>query len=492
MTAVRKKYVLPSVEVTEHPLMVNTVIEPSAVEDDEGEFSLWGHCTLDVLLMVLERLDPVNLMNCIQVNSYWRDAVNYMGVYRGVWKQLAQAGMVNGGIHLSRRASPKLDWRDIYINYQLWQLVKHADVSWSFELSDQDIRHLHVYKDILITESNEGFSKKYYHIEEQLVDVTSQLTQIDVENIDQEQSDNRIVDADGDVLRETVEENGITDEKKSSYMSDRMIKMLVQEKPFTSLLVLDEDCYYMIDQQSILRCVRWDETNQRWLSYVLARYYMCNKSISDISVFNGDVYMLLKTGLVFKLDRAGRNFIADQRFNGYLTAAQFEVSRMIYGEIETSVEQAATLRIPEYGTGTTVMFQDISVVVSVPWDKEYKTNVDEKSGNIVIEYPGLSCAAQYGKILFLGFLDGKVEISIAKNLMNNGGKSEITTNVKNCLDYPQSENENPAIVSIEVFEDIYSHQVFVATNCSIYRLTVTHPRLSIDRIGLDKDFVVND
>lgn len=46
----------------------------------------WGSCPFDVLLSVFEHLSPKDLMSCIQVNNWWRDAVDYMGKVRFILK----------------------------------------------------------------------------------------------------------------------------------------------------------------------------------------------------------------------------------------------------------------------------------------------------------------------------------------------------------------------------------------------------------------------
>lgn len=42
----------------------------------------WASCPLDVLFMVFEQLSPKDLMSCIRVNNWWRDAVDYIGEVR--------------------------------------------------------------------------------------------------------------------------------------------------------------------------------------------------------------------------------------------------------------------------------------------------------------------------------------------------------------------------------------------------------------------------
>lgn len=42
----------------------------------------WASCPLDVLFMVFEQLSPKDLMSCIRVNNWWRDAVDYFGEVR--------------------------------------------------------------------------------------------------------------------------------------------------------------------------------------------------------------------------------------------------------------------------------------------------------------------------------------------------------------------------------------------------------------------------
>ncbi|XP_049865757.1 uncharacterized protein LOC126366619 [Pectinophora gossypiella] len=431
----------------------------SNMKGSYGVSDSWANCPLDILIMVFERLDPEDLMNCILVNECWRDAVHYIGEHRGIWQELAQAGMASKGVTFKRRST--LGWRELYMNSRLWFNLKHAYMTWSYEISEDDIRYLHVYKDILIVETGDEFFKKYYRIEKRLRNVTQRLLVASLPNY---KEPNELVVADM---------NG-----SCSFDSDRMIKKIVHEGPFKRLLVIDEDCFYLLDDKNILRCSKWDFVNKRWLDYTLARYYGCNKSISDINVYNNEVYMLLKTGLVFRLDKEGRNFVPEHRF-GLSQAIQF--SRLLYSNVLNSVEKVSNLNIPEYNTGRNVMFHKISAVISVPGDKEFKMNVDSASNSMVLEYPGLTCAAQHGEVLFLGFEDGKVEICIPKNLVHNGGMPEVRVNVRDCHGY---RDPTPEVVGIDVYEDEEKHHVIVATRFSVYRLLIMYPGYIKEWLGL--------
>lgn len=73
VTFVRKRQLLKiqSVEGFNDPLTVMSSSSPG-----------WASCPLDVLFMVFEQLSPKDLMSCILVNNWWRNAVDYMGEVR--------------------------------------------------------------------------------------------------------------------------------------------------------------------------------------------------------------------------------------------------------------------------------------------------------------------------------------------------------------------------------------------------------------------------
>lgn len=73
VTFVRKKQLtkIESIEGFRDPLTEMSTPSPG-----------WANCPIDVLFLVFEQLCPKDLMSCIRVNNWWRDAVDYMGEVR--------------------------------------------------------------------------------------------------------------------------------------------------------------------------------------------------------------------------------------------------------------------------------------------------------------------------------------------------------------------------------------------------------------------------
>lgn len=46
-------------------------------KDDMALDSVWASCPADVLLEVFKQLDIQSLINCMDVNTYWRNLVEY-------------------------------------------------------------------------------------------------------------------------------------------------------------------------------------------------------------------------------------------------------------------------------------------------------------------------------------------------------------------------------------------------------------------------------
>lgn len=76
----------------------------------------------------------------------------------------------------------------------------------------------------------------------------------------------------------------------------------------------------------------------------------------------------------------------------------------------------------------------------------------------------------------------QIEIGLAKNL-KNGGKPEVREYIQHYHNYL---DDNPEIVSIEVYEVKESHKVFVATRHHIYELIIRYPEHIRDGLGISK------
>ncbi|XP_026328829.1 uncharacterized protein LOC113236842 isoform X2 [Hyposmocoma kahamanoa] len=249
-----------------------------------------------------------------------------------------------------------------------------------------------------------------------------------------------------------------------------MVMKIIKQGPFRRLIVANDNCFYILNERNVLMCFKWLEDEKKWKDLVLARYYGCTRSIADIHIYEEDVYLMLKTGTVFRLDRKGRNF---EPLSHLITIEQYRLMQYTMllraNKIELSIPNVCDLKIPPYTVGNGVLFHKFSAIVGVPSDKEFKINQDMNS--VIMEYPDLSCATQHGDVLLLGFKDGKIEIGLAKNL-TNGGKPEVREYIQHYHNYL---DDNPEIVCIEVHEVKESHRVFVATRFHIYELIIRYP-----------------
>lgn len=126
----------------------------------------------------------------------------------------------------------------------------------------------------------------------------------------------------------------------------------------------NDNCFYILNEKNVLMCFKWLEEEKKWKDLVLARYYGCTRSIADIHIYEGDIYLMLKTGTVFLLDRKGRNF---EPLSRLMTLEQYRLMQYTMllraNKIELAIPNVCDLKIPPYCGGNGVLFHKFSAIV---------------------------------------------------------------------------------------------------------------------------------
>ncbi|CAG5035675.1 unnamed protein product [Parnassius apollo] len=282
-----------------------------------------------------------------------------------LWQKLAEIGLYNKGITLKQKST--LNWRDVYINSLLWlNHMDTIDITLVESIKIQHVRNIHVYKGNIIVVGDSDV--KFYNVHTFEVRKILQKSCIDYQESD----------------HITVERN----ERNISVGLKHNMTGFTFKGLFFKLI--DDRCYIVDDN-----CVLWRITccNKKEINSLL-RTYGGNESIVDINIYENDVFVLMRNGIVY---------------HGTGTCTEFEMVR----DLNTS---------DFYKCPVLAMFQKFSVAYSLPVqngsisesDDEFLKTVD-MSDEILMACPGLCCATAHGDILFLGYEDGKIVIRTRRN-----------------------------------------------------------------------------
>ncbi|CAK1603976.1 unnamed protein product [Parnassius mnemosyne] len=341
-----------------------------------------------------------------------------MGQSQGgaLWQKLAELGMYNKGITLKEKST--LNWRGVYFNSLLW--LDHMDtinVKLVKSIKIHCVRNIHVYKDNIIVVSVSDV--KFYNVH------TFEVTKI---------------------LRKSCtdyqESDHITVEHNEKYLFVRL-KHNSTAVSFTGhIFKLINDCCYIVDDKCVLwRIICCDNKNE--IKSILRIHGGSESIITDINIYENDVFVLLRNGIIYR---------------GTGSCWDFEV----VCDLNTS---------DFYKSSVFSMYQMFNVVYSVPMQNGSTSESDDfsKTDEILMACPGLSCATPHGEILFLGYEDGKIVIRVRKKSREI---SHMKFNIRDIGDNPII--EHAAIEAIDVCEVNDAHYLFVLTKFKIFKVILTH------------------
>ncbi|CAG9560326.1 unnamed protein product [Danaus chrysippus] len=196
---------------------------------------------------------------------------------------------------------------------------------------------------------------------------------------------------------------------------------------------------YLIDVKDVLWA--YIPTECRLSSGLCARYYGNTESIILIHEYIDDVYVLVKTGHVLKLDEECRRF-----------------------------EKFLNLDIPHHLLDKQCfMFHQYSLLVAVPSDESCESYPSKEHNQTVITCPGLTCVLEHGPVLITGYENGMVKIFVINKLLKN----DIIPALQFSLDTYMS-LQSYKIIKIEVYEDDDGHHMFIATEDNICELLISN------------------
>ncbi|CAH2236955.1 jg9451 [Pararge aegeria aegeria] len=406
--------------------------------------SVWATCPADILLMILQKLDLKSIINCMDVNTFWRSLVEYYCEKANLWKAVVQYSIED----VKFTEKNILGWKDQFLSAQQWLNANNVNVSLQNHNKLDNINNISVYRDNLIVVTD--VAVKYFDIENFKVLKTierSCLKYEETSTLVAELSSSDYITEDYprtitmnyglDVLTLT---NKIIKENFDSGSVEGNI--YVQLK--ISLFKVHLNACYALDIKNVL----WMYTANAngWDFKALAKYYGNRGSICSIHIHKKNVYVLSKRGDVFLIDMECKKF-----------------------------EKVFHLHVPLNCLDSELLFfHPFTLLINAP-NAECRGYVEiyaykQKEFVLIISRHGISCVLEHGHALLLGYEDGKIEIYLTKKLTESSEGPELEIHLQNCLDKTNQLEKSLRINSLDVYEDKAGHHLFVATHSDVYEL----------------------
>nr|XP_032511555.1 uncharacterized protein LOC116766010 isoform X1 [Danaus plexippus plexippus] len=387
--------------------------------------SFWINCPSDILILIFKSLDINSLINCMHVNKTWSDTVYYYCQHYNLWGKLLEKISHKNG--LSYGLKSQLNDKHLFLSALNWLSIQNSHILPCHKYSIEKIRSMCMLNEMLFVTSNLSLNfidirqkkmiKRLEHMCLEYIETRSLIAELTLPNLD-------VIGYNALTLINKLHTNvcECTDVKKIILFDISLFKVHV-------------NTCYVIDIKNVL----WLYTAEEccWDTKVLARYYGNKESITLIHVYIDDVYVLLKTGDILKLDRKCKKF-----------------------------EKLLNLDIPHYLLDKELfMFHKYSLIVAVPSDKTYESYPSKEHNQSIFTCPGLTCLLEHGPVLITGFENGMVKIFVIDKLLKN----EILPALQFRLDTYMS-LQSYKIIAIEVYEDNDGHHMFLATDDNICEL----------------------
>ncbi|XP_045764806.1 uncharacterized protein LOC123867014 [Maniola jurtina] len=396
----------------------------------------WALCPVDILLVVFKKLDIKSLLNCMNVNIYWRNTVEYYCEHVNLWKAMLQNAIDDEGVTFAEKSN--LGEREQFLIAQQWYNVTNTNVClrhcYKF---DSSIRNIYVHKDNLIVVTNNAV--KYFNIMN-----FEHIKVIDKSCVRYEETSSMIVELLVAPEQKLSPLLTLTNKLHANYVDSENVKQIIL-KDIDSYIVHLNSCYeYSCDR------VLWMHTAKEigWETKAMAKYHGIQQFCS-LHIYKKNVYILLKCGSVLTPDT--------------------ECNMLVF-----------LFRFPEQLIDwKPFMFHECSLLFKAPAPSERSVAlVQTRRHNSFVKImplrDGVTCVLEHGHILILGREDGMIEIYLTRKLMDPSEANfpELKLNLMNYLCKPEPKSElSLRITALEIHEDIYTgHHLFVSTMFNIYEL----------------------
>nr|XP_034824794.1 uncharacterized protein LOC117982541 [Maniola hyperantus] len=263
--------------------------------------SIWAFCPADVLLVVFKQLDIKSLLNCMNVNIYWRNIVVYYCEHANLWRVMVQNAIDDEGVTFTEKTN--LGWREQFLTAQQWFYVSNnMNVNLRHCYKDSSsIKNIYVHKDNLIVVTN--IAVTYFNIAN-----FENIKVIDKSCIRYEETSSMIVElsmaSEGKVPVLTL-----TNKLYTNYVDSEKVKKIILED-IDSFKVHLDSCYEYSNK------VLWMHTAKEigWETKAMAKYHGIHPFCS-LHIFKKNVYILLKSGTVLILDTECKMLVNVFHFN---------------------------------------------------------------------------------------------------------------------------------------------------------------------------------
>ncbi|XP_075970303.1 uncharacterized protein LOC142972842 isoform X2 [Anticarsia gemmatalis] len=394
----------------------------------------WNTCPPEILCIIFRYFDTRTLSNCLLVNKNWRSIAEHVAERYKLWETIVNNEMVNSGA--SFRLKSTLDFKDIFMNSLYWNNIKLSNITHLKTYEIQNVKKINVYKDnlILITKTH----VLYYNIKNFCL-----IRAIDCACINFEEND--------DILAEFTQEADLSRNLrlylKPHHEFDLNIKTSHRMRE-VRLYCLARKCCYVFCSANVMWVIKHGPA--RWNVVFLGKHYGVDADhVTAMNVCNENILMMTKRGAVWHISSSTMGFR-----NVYL----FDLPHNLMHHNWT-------------------MFDRFSCIVTVG---KYKWNTDRvvahydrKSDSFMLKCRDMTCATVHGKVLFLGYSDGRVEIRIPRLDMDypNREKADRYFNIQEFYRHV----DDSTIIALNVYEAAASHTLFVSTQAHVFQFQLTYP-----------------